>query len=333
MLYVIVGGAIVVLLLVGAIWWQRLRGGREREDQPMHSVALLLSRRAGIGAEQLRRVAEEVLGRPMVLRDRLQEGKEPPEGAGLIGPVGPMLSIISGDMVLLLHDMEGSYFDDPEAAAEDLPSERLRELTLRHQAWMAIDCVLCPDDMDAMAVMRVLGRMLVALAPEDTVGVFHPDSGRLVPWGAETAEALASEDPLDAFLDYDGVVGVEADDPEMKAAVAEARQTWPEFAEAFARQDDELSYSVKLPFTTADDGTEYMWLSVETIEGETIRGTLGNDPDNVPDLKAGDPVEGRLKDLNDWMILPADPDKMTSMDDMRGGFTARVLLQRQAGRD
>jgi len=58
---------------------------------------------------------------------------------------------------------------------------------------------------------------------------------------------------------------------------------------------------VKVPFKTPDGGNEWMWVEVNSWKGNLIRGTLENQPFNVPDLHAGQVVEVWQGDVFDYI--------------------------------
>jgi uncharacterized protein YegJ (DUF2314 family) len=89
----------------------------------------------------------------------------------------------------------------------------------------------------------------------------------------------------------------------MKAAVAEARQRWPEFVAAFQSRAGEY-FSVKAPIRSAGN-TEFIWIHVDALDGDTVRGRLGNDPVDLGHLKEGDAVSVPLGEVNDWAFLQA----------------------------
>ena len=93
----------------------------------------------------------------------------------------------------------------------------------------------------------------------------------------------------------------------MIEAVAEARDRWPEFVEAFHERREGEWFSVKVP-VTVDGVTEFIWVEVTGIEPEYIHGTLGNDPVDLGGLKMGDVVEVPVAELNDWSIRYPDGD-------------------------
>jgi uncharacterized protein YegJ (DUF2314 family) len=142
----------------------------------------------------------------------------------------------------------------------------------------------------------------------------------------ETERKLRSEDPLQALHDwyYPPVLSIEADDPEMRAAVQTARDRWPDFVAAFESRNEDLDgtdvpFLVKAPFT---DGTqvEFMWVRVTGIENEIIYGILENTPANVSGIREGSRVRVRLENVNDWMcVVDGQP---------AGAFTLAVLAKK-----
>ena len=58
---------------------------------------------------------------------------------------------------------------------------------------------------------------------------------------------------------------------------------------------------VKAPFRTRTGGNEWMWVEVSHWKNRSIRGTLENDPELVPDLHAGEVVEIREEDVFDYI--------------------------------
>ena len=136
--------------------------------------------------------------------------------------------------------------------------------------------------------------------------------------------ALELHKPL-AFLGISGeppVVPYEADAEELKQAEDEAKSRWGEFISAFNRKNpDHEDFAVKTAFDTADGDLEHMWVMVEEVEGDIIRGLLGNDPINVPELEAGSPVEIKQEAISDWAY--------TDKGELVGGFSMKVLMKGQ----
>jgi uncharacterized protein YegJ (DUF2314 family) len=106
----------------------------------------------------------------------------------------------------------------------------------------------------------------------------------------------------------------------MDAAVAEARSRWPEFLAAYEARtgDPDDVFIAKFPFGQ-DPHVEHMWISVESIAGDTVSGRMENKPMFQPGLKEGDQVTGSVAKLSDWLYA--------SEKGAEGGFTQRVLQE------
>jgi len=63
---------------------------------------------------------------------------------------------------------------------------------------------------------------------------------------------------------------------------------------------------VKAPFKTRTGGNEWMWVEISHWKNKGIRGVLENDPELVPDLRAGEVVEIREEDVFDYIHKYAD---------------------------
>jgi uncharacterized protein YegJ (DUF2314 family) len=69
---------------------------------------------------------------------------------------------------------------------------------------------------------------------------------------------------------------------------------------------------------TRSGNTEFIWITVTAIEGETIYGELANDPGDLGPLKLGSKVTVPVADLNDWCYVD-------SAGKLNGGFTIEAL--------
>ena len=89
---------------------------------------------------------------------------------------------------------------------------------------------------------------------------------------------------------------------------------------AFENRGDDDRFNVKAKFV-GDNTVEYIWVSVNAIEANTIYGELGNEPLHVGG-KIGDRVRVAFEDLNDWLHVDAQGVRS-------GGFTIEVLSRRR----
>jgi len=119
----------------------------------------------------------------------------------------------------------------------------------------------------------------------------------------------------------DETIAVPAGDPEMEAAFAKARQTWPQFLKTFEAGDGKArNFSVKLKVV---DGTqvEYFWTSNLRRAGEAFDAEINNEPESVKNVKFGQTMHFKADDIYDWMYF-AD-------GRMVGNYTLCVLLKRE----
>ncbi len=117
------------------------------------------------------------------------------------------------------------------------------------------------------------------------------------------------------------VITVEQD-PRLKAAEAEARNRFPEFAAAF-QNGAGSDFAVKAQLV-ANGGREHIWVKVKSLTGNTITGDLGNNPINPGELKLGSRVQVDLNQVEDWIF--------SRNGKREGSFTKPVLLQMEKER-
>ncbi len=119
-----------------------------------------------------------------------------------------------------------------------------------------------------------------------------------------------------------GIIMVPDEDPRLAAATAEARRRWPEFLAEFNKHEKNVAYAVKLPFKVVGEegGSEHMWISVTSVEGNTIKGRLDNEPGQNVGVKLGDEVTTSVEEIEDWMVG-------RGAGNLRGLFSVPVLEQ------
>lgn len=216
------------------------------------------------------------------------------------------------DAWFLIHHWTRPYFDNPETVSDELRELRRAAAVRDHRAWFSVDFLRASGELPDAEIHALIGRMLaeVATADAEILAVFHPATGRVSPWEPSLRDKLTGEDPLSVFEEpvHVPVIQVASDSPAMAAAVAEARQRWPEFVTAFHAADDKERFSVKAPVTEAGR-TEFIWIKVKAIAEDQIHGFLANDPVALGDLKLGSFVSVAVADLNDWICPdPSNPE-------------------------
>ena len=111
-------------------------------------------------------------------------------------------------------------------------------------------------------------------------------------------------------------------DPRLKAAEAEAIRRWPEFVAAFKKEEAGATYAVKAKFTDGD-ASEWMWVEVESMTGDVVRGKLRNQPDLVKNIKQHQAATVEKKDIDDWVVFHAT-------GAVTGDFTSKILKKIEA---
>ena len=123
------------------------------------------------------------------------------------------------------------------------------------------------------------------------------------------------------------VIPVHPDDPEMLAAMMQARDTFPEFRRAVEEDWKRViplmqSSMVKAYFFHPETPTEgeHMWVAYERFENNLIVGTLTSEPRLVRHVSKGDSVSFPLSRLSDWLYVEDDK--------AHGVFTVQLLRSR-----
>lgn len=283
----------------------------------------LLDEARPLDAPTLRRVIEQELG----IEISGEPGDDEPlaeAGKFVIGEA-PSFMVHLGDHMLLVNTVPVPYVKDPQRGARGIKELRLRKVFGEHRAWLSADLFGQYEGEALEEGLRIIGRLAAALADERCLALYLPHADNLLPYDPELLEKLRAPRPMEALgWSVAPVVEVKADDPAMLAAVEEARRRWPEFVGAFRNpKPGQTNFTVKLPITDGKE-TEFIWVSVASIEEDEILGDLGNQPVDLRFMKEGDRVRGKIADLNDWAWLEEDQ--------MIGGFTAKVLMEAQGKR-
>lgn len=130
----------------------------------------------------------------------------------------------------------------------------------------------------------------------------------------------------------DAAYSAEDEEVAMQAAYSAARATfkffWRELSWEYRRIVPGLDLAaVKLAFPVDGDDPdaplfEHMWVGDVQFDGETVSGTLLNDPDDIASLQAGAEVSAPLAELEDWMYVIDGK--------VYGGYTIDVLRRAMA---
>jgi uncharacterized protein YegJ (DUF2314 family) len=102
-----------------------------------------------------------------------------------------------------------------------------------------------------------------------------------------------------------------------RRAEQEALQRWPEFVAAFSKREVGVTYAVCGKFVDGNK-TAWMWVEVESLDGDNIRGTLSNEPLDLKNVKKGQRVTVARQDIDDWIVE-------RNGRAVQGGFTTESL--------
>jgi len=120
--------------------------------------------------------------------------------------------------------------------------------------------------------------------------------------------------------EHNKMVNVEADDPEMLGAIAQARSTLPAFWQVFEKPEQgDSNFALKV-MVTDQRGTEYFWATGIARRDGKILGTIDNEPNIVGSVKFGDRIEIAEGDISDWTYMRNGR--------MVGNYTVRPLFKR-----
>lgn len=229
-----------------------------------------------------------------------------------------------GQGVFLVNNFTVPYMERPDKFAESIPDKRLRKAIASHRAWISVDAIGDVSTREGKAeAYRGIGKMIGQLAGTDCLALYCPELERCNESDESLLTKLRSNDPLALFQTptFAPVISVDGDDPRMVKAVAEAQRRWPEFVAAFrAKRDEDKPFIIKAEFEEADKA-EFMWVSVNRIEGDTIHGVLENRPHQLTRVKEGQQVAVPVSALNDWLYIKGK--------ESVGGFTMKVIAEAQ----
>jgi uncharacterized protein YegJ (DUF2314 family) len=307
----------LILAAVGVFvyFYRRLR--KQRQTRLISFVALLREP-ATFDPTILARIAGKAWNAD--LGDGESQGPD-----GFVTGAGEMNTIMHAGRMFLVNRLPTPYTEDVEKTAQGITDLRIRALFREHQAWFSCDSLGVDgttSDEECLEWYRRLGPLFAELLDDNCLLIFLPDRSLAFPISDDTENALRSEDPVKALQETLNVPIVEVgdDDPLMKQAVEQARRDWPKFVAAYEARAG-VNFAVKAPLTHAGN-TEFIWITVTSLEGDRIYGTLGNDPGNLGSLKLGSKVSVPVADLNDWCYM--DP-----QGKLAGGFTIEAVQKAQ----
>ena len=229
----------------------------------------------------------------------------------------PVFVVTVGELALLI-TLKDEPYGDPAAAPADL-APPLRQAVTEHRAAIMIDLQAGAEEDNPHRAYEVIGPLLSEMIPLGST-IYWPDRDRFASFDEDARNLLRSEAPLVAFADRGrrDIIDAPRDHPGLKEAEQEARSKWSDFVKACSDRNRRERCLVKAYFRYGDR-REAMWVSPESIDGETISGMLENEPRAILNLRQGSRVTFSLDDVSDWVYARDG--------EMLGGFTEKVLKE------
>lgn len=298
------------------------------KTKPMISLVHLRHRPRYLEARVLAEALTEAWGLRIVADDAA--GSEAADVCGTVIGVNPLFMVVLNKprfAVFMVHNHEGSYFDQAGQVAAGVPNLRFAEIIRMHRAWLAVD--LLQVGLSKVAedeAYRLIGKAISVLADDEVMAIVCPQHQSFNLWSPKLEAILWSESPLDALREevQAPVYGV-PEGNEIERAIQEARRRWPEFVRAFQNrspQDDR--FIVKAPFQGDDGRVEHLWLQVFALEPDYVHGHLMNEPIHQTRLRQGSQVEVAVALISDWICPDAN-------DQPLGNFTHQAVTAAAKG--
>jgi uncharacterized protein YegJ (DUF2314 family) len=198
----------------------------------------------------------------------------------------------------------------------------MREAYLEHEAWFSTAIEKIPESSTPEEAYSVLGKLIAELLDDTCLIVWSAEDNRINLISPELIELFREGKPIQALTEVRGdeISNVDSNDSRMKAAIAEAREKWPEFVAAFQKTDKHEDFIVKFPFGEPGDHVEHMWVEVHAIDGGLVSGKLLSDPFKLRGYKQGQDIQREAGELSDWLyIAGGEPVGAFSEAIVRGG--------------
>jgi hypothetical protein len=206
-------------------WWDRARklisssANKPDQDESYTAIVVMLRRLRSLPESTLQQVSEKAWG---VEFNRAEYWPNIVVG-------GESSAIVKlGKQVFTVRGFAKFYGEqlDPEFS-RSIPDPRCRRAWTDHSAFLSLDYI---RGSGSLAEYKFMARFVAELLDDDCTGVLLPALNSILPNLPGLTERLRNIQSLDdfSFLEFP-IIQVEQDDPEIAAAVTEARARWPEF--------------------------------------------------------------------------------------------------------
>ncbi|MBS0197795.1 MAG: DUF2314 domain-containing protein [Planctomycetes bacterium] len=254
------------------------------------AVTLLLDRPAELDIETARRALAKVMG------EEAAKGLE-------MGPKTELIHCYMAelkDRMVMFNVARVTYVPPAgiEQHAAEIADPAARAAFRAHKGFVSVDFV-GGTDLNPEEAYAMLGKIACELIDDTCIAVLPVALDTYLTPSDELKAAMRTGETLKFFLDRI-VEMVRPDDGAMNEAIKTARTRWPEFVEVWRTSQGNGGFLVKAKFERAGKA-EHMWVQLESIKGETLRGKLLNRPVVARELREGQIVEFAQTDVSDWL--------------------------------
>jgi uncharacterized protein YegJ (DUF2314 family) len=216
----------------------------------------------------------------------------------------PVVLIKAGEHMLSFLNAAKTYMESPQEVARAEKDLRVREAALSHKAWLSVDFVYPSSAKWLSADKRyaICAQLAAELWGDDCLAICFAGEERIVASTANSATWLRDFRTVDEFARLSAAPVVHLSDDLTDGARRKARERLPEFLQAFASRRSADVFLLKKGFSWGQH-TEWMWVQVQTLEGDRFFGTLENDPLWIKGVKRGDGVQVETQEIEDWVYI------------------------------
>lgn len=241
---------------------------------------------------------------------------------------GSSFVVKSGSRKFAIHSVGKPYFEEGDKLGAELKDPALADAVRKHRAWLSVDWIEKDEQVDLRKVYQQIGQITVQFVKADTLAVYSPDTDQFHLSDTTLLGHLRSNHPLQDLVPAtlaDTKITIRSDDPELKAAEAQAKERWPEFVRAFKERSESQYFAVKGRIVEGDKG-EYLWLQVSSMDDKLVHGKLDNDPAVLTKVARGADMHIPIAEVDDWLY--STKEEGSAQEEFKGGFTLRLFDQR-----
>jgi uncharacterized protein YegJ (DUF2314 family) len=189
----------------------------------------------------------------------------------------------------------------------DFRDMRMNQMAREHTGYFVVECMEAPKDQDRKTSRKLLAMLAALIIDDQSMAIYDWTTARYAVLDPSIGELLTKGDIDGAVNEYSAlVVGVQNE--KVEAAIAEARERWPEFCAAFNRAEDKGNFLVKASFEWNGE-VEHMWIEPKAAYPDRVEGILNSSPIHMPKPRKGDLVTRPVDEISDWSYIepPNEP--------------------------